>query len=162
MTTQNQPQTIAPIGDKQTAVRYLTAIKANAQKIAKHTAKRDDELAKVNAKYAERIDPLQELNDSLKKAVETWCNANKDSLLTTDSKTVQLGVAEISWRLGKPSVVADVTPELFAKLERFGLDRFVRVKKELDKTAILKEPTAIDGIEGIDIKPATDELTIRL
>lgn len=162
MTTQTPTQTVVPVSDKQTAVRYLTAIKTNAQKIAKHTAKRDDELAKVNAKYAERIDPLQELNDSLKKAVETWCNANKDSLLTTDSKTVQLGIAEISWRLGKPSVVADVTPELFAKLERFGLDRFVRVKKELDKTAILKEPTAIDDIEGVAIVPAKDELIIRL
>lgn len=161
MTTKNQPQTVAPIDNKQTATDYITKMRANARKIAKHVAKRDDELAKVNAKYDSLIEPLQTLNTQLKSAVESWCQDNKSKLLTGNSKTFSLAGVDISWRIGKPSVIGTATPELIARLERFGLDRFVRVKKELDKTAILKEPKAIDGIDGLGIEPAKEEIVIR-
>lgn len=58
------------------------------------------------------------------------------------------------------SVAGKVTPELIDRLERFGLHRFVRIKKELDKTAILKEPQAIADIEGVSIKVGDEELII--
>lgn len=66
----------------------------------------------------------------------------------------------MAWRAGKMSVAGKVTPELIDRLERFGLHRFVRIKKELDKTAILKEPQAIADIEGVSIKVGDEELII--
>lgn len=145
---------------KAQAQACIKAIGDNERKIDKLVAKMNDELAKVSAKYAERITPLQETNDELGERVKTWCNANKDELLTGDSKTANLITGEVSWRLGKPSVVGKATPELIDRLERFGLHRFVRVKKELDKTAILKEPAAVADIEGVSIKAGVEELII--
>lgn len=157
MTEQNK---IKPCHNKGQAQVYIKALGDNERKIAKHTAKMNEELAKVAAKYAERITPLQAMNDELETAVKAWCEAHKDELLTGDGKTANLITGEVSWRCGKPSVVGSATPELIDRLERFGLHRFIRVKKELDKTAILKEPTAISGIEGVSIKTGDEELII--
>lgn len=145
---------------KAQAQAFIKAIGDNACKIENLTAKMNAEIAKVTAKYAERITPLQEMSDELSEQVKTWCNANKDELLVGDSKTANLITGEVSWRLGKPSVMGKATPELIDRLERFGLHRFVRVKKELDKTAILKEPLAITDIEGVSIKVGVEELII--
>ncbi|MGP1606443.1 MAG: host-nuclease inhibitor Gam family protein [Moraxella sp.] len=142
------------------AQAYIKAIGDNARRIARHTTKMNEELAKITAKYAERITPLQEMNAELETAVKIWCKTHKDELLTGDSKTANLITGEVSWRMGKASVVGKSTPELINRLERFGLYRFVRVKKELDKTAILKDPAAIADIEGVSVKMGVEELII--
>lgn len=139
---------------------YIKAIGDNERKIGKLVAKMNDEIAKVSAKYAERITPLQAMNDELETAVKAWCEAHKAEILTGDSKTANLITGEVAWRAGKMSVVGKATPELIDRLERFGLHRFIRVKKELDKTAILKEPNAIADIEGVSIKVGDEELII--
>lgn len=139
---------------------YIKTIGDNAQKIAKHTAKMNEELANITAKFAKRIAPLEAMNEELETAVKIWCEDHKDELLTGNSKTASLITGEVSWRAGKPSVIGKSTPELIERLERFGLHRFVRIKKELDKTAILKEPTAIADIEGVSIKVGMEELVI--
>ena len=36
-------------------------------------------------------------------------------------------------------------------LKSFGLERFLRTKEEIDKTAILAEPDAVEHIKGISI-----------
>ncbi len=157
--TQEKPKT-PHCHSKGQAQVYIKALGDNERKIAKHTAKMNEELAKVAAKYAERITPLQEMNDELETAVKAWCEAHKAELLTGDGKTANLITGEVSWRCGKPSVVGSATPELIDRLERFGLHRFIRIKKELDKTAILKEPNAIADIEGVSVKAATEEFII--
>lgn len=139
---------------------YIKAIGDNERKINKLNDKMNEELAKVAAKYAERITPLQQMNGELETAVKAWCEAHKAELLTGDSKTANLITGEVAWRAGKMSVVGKATPELIDRLERFGLHRFIRIKKELDKTAILKEPSAISGIEGVSIKVGDEELII--
>lgn len=147
--------------DKVQAQVYIKAIGDNARKIDKLNAKMNAELAKVAAKYAERITPLQQMNDELETAVKAWCETHKSELLADGSKSANLVTGEVSWRVGKPSVIGSATPELIDRLERFGLHRFIRVKKELDKTAILKEPNAIADIEGVGIKVGDDEIVIK-
>lgn len=139
---------------------YIKSIGDNERKINKLNDKMNEELAKVAAKYAERITPLQAMNDELHQVVAMWCQAHKDELLTDGGKTADLITGEVAWRAGKMSVVGKATPELIDRLERFGLHRFIRVKKELDKTAILKEPNAIADIEGVGIKVGDEELII--
>lgn len=158
MTDQNK---IKPCHNKGQAQVYIKAIGDNERKINKLNDKMNEELAKVTAKYAERITPLQAMNDELETAVKAWCEAHKAELLTDGGKTADLITGEVAWRAGKMSVVGEATPELIDRLERFGLHRFIRVKKELDKTAILKEPTAIAGIEGVSTKVGGEELIIR-
>lgn len=147
--------------DKAQAQVYIKAIGDNARKIDQLNAKMNAELAKVSAKYAERITPLQTMNDELETAVKAWCETHKSELLADNAKTANLTTGEVSWRAGKPSVIGSATPELIDRLERFGLHRFIRVKKELDKTAILKEPKAIADIEGVSIKVGDDEIVIK-
>lgn len=157
--TQEKPKTLH-CQSKAQVQTFIKAIGDNHRKIEQHNAKMNDEIAKITAKYAERIAPLQALNDDLSEAVKIWCENNRNSLLTDGLKTANLITGEVAWRLGKPSVVCKVTPDLIARLERFGLERFIRVKKELDKTAILKEPDAVADIQGVSVKAATEEFII--
>lgn len=121
----------------------------------------NDEIAIITQKYADKINPLKQDSDELSAAVQIWCEANRDSLLTKGGKTANLITGEISWRMRPPSVVLRGTPDVIARLERFGLERFVRVKKEVNKDAILNEPNAIAGISGITVKTGVEDFIIN-
>ncbi len=140
--------------------KLIQEIGKTRREIDKLNAKMGDEIAKINAKYADKLMTLQAKQDSLSEAVQTWCEANRSSLLDGDSKTANLTAGTVAWRMSKPSVVCKVSPELIARLERFGLERFVRVKKELDKSAILKEPQAVADIEGISVRQGVEDFSI--
>lgn len=157
----NKPNLPTTCQNKEQAQTCITAIGDTNRKIEHLKAQMNDEIAKITAKYAERLILLQELSVQMTNAVQSWCADNKDKLLTDGAKTANLITGEVVWRKCPPSVVGKSTPELIARLERFGLDRFVRVKKELDKQAILKEPSAIANIEGISVQDGKEEIIIR-
>jgi phage host-nuclease inhibitor protein Gam len=46
-------------------------------------------------------------------------------------------------------------------LNRLGLSRFVRVKEELNKEAILNEPEAVKGVAGLSIKSGVEDFVIQ-
>lgn len=146
---------------KKQAQVCIKAIGDTNRKIKQLEAQMEKEIAKITAKYAERLTLLQELSVQMTNTVQVWCQNNKDKLLTDDVKTANLITGEVVWRKRPPSVVGKSTPELIARLERFGLERFVRVKKELDKQAILKDPSAIADIEGISVQDGKEEIIIK-
>lgn len=141
-------ENIAKIGEKQ---RELTRLETEISDI----------IAQATNERKNKIDLLQLEIESLQMSVQIWCEANREKLLKNGVKTANLITGEVSWRAGKKCVVGSATPELIDRLERFGLHRFIRIKKELDKTAILKEPNAITDIEGIKIQVSDDEIVIK-
>lgn len=159
-----KPKTKLPIKaeNKADISKLIGKIGKARREIDKLNAKISEEVAKINAKYAEKLMVLQSEHDSLSTAVQIWCEANRHSLLDGDSKTANLTTGTVTWRTSKPSVVCKVaSPELIARLERFGLERFIRIKKELDKTAILKDPQAIADIDGISVQQDVEEFSIK-
>lgn len=119
------------------------------------------EVAGITQQYAEKINPLRQDCEQLSEAIELWCAKNKDKLLTNGKKTAKLTTGEVSWRVRPPSVVVKNVDEVVARLERFGLHRLIRVKKELNKEAVLSEPSAISGIDGVSIKTGSEDIIIK-
>lgn len=78
---------------------------------------------------------------------------NNRNILTDGRKrqTVEMSTGSFGWRMTPRSVSIQGEEEVIETLEQFGLEDFIRIKKEIDKQAILKNPKAAAGIKGITI-----------
>ena len=117
----------------------------------------NDRLAALKAEAETTAAPIAEAIRALGAGVQVWAEANRAEL-TRDGKTklVRLGNGEIRWRMRPPSVTVRAAGIVIEALKSFGLERFIRVKEEVDKERILAEPAAVDGVPGITIKQTED------
>lgn len=137
-------------------------------KIGRHQRERtrletfmNDELAKVRESWEKQAAPHLDAIRELQRGVQIWCEANRD-LLTQGGKVkyAHLASGEVKWRLTPPKVVIRAVENVISYLRQAGLDRFVRIKEEPNKEAILAEPDAVAHIKGISISQR-EEFVIR-
>jgi phage host-nuclease inhibitor protein Gam len=117
-------------------------------------AEMEAEMEVVRQRYATRLRSLEDAISRDDTAVRAYCEAERGVL--TDGGRVRVvhvapGLA-VSWRAGRPSVVADNEDETLAVLERLGLDACIRVARSLNRQAILANPVLIEGVPGIRIE----------
>ena len=67
---------------------------------------------------------------------------------------------EVQWRNRPPSVSIRGADNVIELLRRLGLERFIRVKEEINKDAILNEKEAVKNIPGISIKSDIEDFSI--
>ncbi len=120
-------------------------------------AEMNDRLAEIKQEYEELGAPHAEAISALSKGVHTWCEANKAEL-TADGKVkyADLATGRVNWRKRPNKVNLKGIEEIIKTLNKLNLKRFVRVKEEIDKEAILKDPEAVQGIKGISVKSGED------
>ena len=122
----------------------------------------NDEIAGITDRYTAVFTPLQEEVKSLTAGVQSYCEANRDELtLNGKTKSGQFVTGTVMWRQKPPSVAVRGVEAVIEALKQFGLVRFVRTKEELNKEAILNEPTAISGIAGLSIKKGVEDFVIE-
>lgn len=118
------------------------------------------ELAKLSERLAAAVVGPEATLNNLVESVLDWADANRAEICAEGTKTAKFAAGEISWRFAPAAVKAPSKPEklkaIVKALLKGRLKRFVRVKLELDKEAILKEPEKIKGIAGLSVKQ--DEL----
>jgi phage host-nuclease inhibitor protein Gam len=121
----------------------------------------NDRLAAVTAEYHDRLEHLRNHITTLQTGVQTWCEANREALTNGGKvKTANLITGEVSWRQRPPSCRITGADAVIDTLDRLGLSRFVRVKKEVNKEAILNEPAAVAGVAGISISSGVEDFVI--
>lgn len=138
----------------------IALVGEHEREITRLSTEMNDEIAVITENYASQIQPLKLAIDEMTSKAQIWCEANRAILLKDGGKTAKLITGEVSWRQCPPSVRVRGTDDVIARLERFGLDRFVRVKKTVNKEAIGEEPTAVADIEGITIVDGVEEFKI--
>ena len=150
----------AAIAVPQTREQASDAIREIGEKqreLARLTADMNDELARVKERWAEAAEPHKQRVEALTAGVQTWCEANRDTLTQGGKvKTAALPAGEVSWRLRPPSVVVRGADAVLDSLRRLGLGRFIRQKEEVNKEAILNEPAAVAHVPGISISQGED------
>ena len=120
----------------------------------------DDIVSKLRLDKQPKIKQLTNTIAELSKGVQTWCEANRDSITDNGKvKSANLTTGEVNWRQRPPSVKTRASAQLFEKLKRLGFSFFIRSKEELDKDAILAKPeTAKDA--GIEIITGVEDFVI--
>lgn len=112
----------------------------------------NDDLAKVREAWEKQAAPHLDAIKSLTSGVHLWCEANR-ARLTQDGKVkfAHLASGDVKWRLTPPKVTVRVIENVLETLKQLGLTRFIRVKEEVNKEAVLAEPEAVAPIKGIVI-----------
>jgi len=83
----------------------------------------------------------------------SWAEANKDELLKGGKRQLRMPQGLIGWRWGNPkvSVSKAALQGVIATFRKFDLTELLRTSIDIDKAAILKAPTKVDGIEGVKV-----------
>lgn len=141
---------------------YINTIGRLSREITVTQAAMNDEIAAITDRYTAVFTPLQDEVKSLTAGVQSYCEANRDDLtLNGKTKSGQFVTGTVMWRQKPPSVAVKGVAAVIETLKKFKLDRFVRVKEELNKDAILNEPKAIEGIAGLSIKKGVEDFVIE-
>ena len=134
------------------ANKLITKIGVNQRKIEAINQRVNQRIERIKAEAAEKAEVI---SDEINKDVEglfAYAEAHRDDL--TDSgktKTVKLPNGELAWRTTPPSVSIRGIQAAIENFEKLGLSQFVRIKKEVDKEAILREQELVESIKGISI-----------
>ena len=119
----------------------------------------NDRISALTEAEAPRLKELQDRIGMLQAGVQTWCEANREQICGK-GKTANLITGEVSWRQRPPSVSIRGVDTVLDTLLRMGLGRFVRVKNEPNKEAMLNEPEAVRGIAGISIVTGVEDFIV--
>jgi phage host-nuclease inhibitor protein Gam len=121
----------------------------------------NDQIAALTERYQPQLDSLNNHIKALQFGVQTWCEANRDELTNGGKiKSANLLTGEIQWRQRPPSVRVTGAETVIEWLKKLGLSRFVRTKEEINKEAILNDPTAVAGVSGISISSGVEDFVI--
>lgn len=126
-------------------------------------ANMNDAIAAITQEHQPVLSALHERVDGLQTGVQAWCEAHRVDLCGPNDKlgkTANLVTGEVSWRQRPPSVRIVGADTVAETLLRMGLGRFVRVKQEISKEAILAEPDAVRGIAGISISSGAEDFIV--
>ncbi len=137
---------------KEEVIEAIAAIGRHQRDRVRIEAAMNDDLAKVREAWETQAAPHLEKIRALTEGVHLWCEANRDALTQGGKvKYAHLASGEVKWRMTPPKVVIRAVDVVLDYLRQAGLDRFIRLKEEVNKEAILAEPEVVAHIKGISI-----------
>ena len=99
---------------------------------------------------AARVEPMKAQVLAIVNGLFAYATRNRDVLTAGGKKTVELPTGTFRWRLTPPSVSIDDSEAVIARIKKLGLDaQFLRVREDVDKDAMLKDPEKARSIEGV-------------
>lgn len=120
----------------------------------------NDRIAAISQEVQPLLEQLQAHIQAEQAGVQRFCEAHRETLCLKGSKTANFVTGEVSWRQRPPSVSIRGLEAVLDTLLRMGLGRFVRVKQEPNKEAMLNEAEALRGIAGIHITSGVEDFII--
>lgn len=139
----------------------IRAIGDLARERLRATTAMNDRIAAITAEYQPQLEAADARLAELRAGVQTWCEAHREELTRGGrSKTINLVTGEVSWRQRPPSVSVRGAEAVIDTLRRLGLDRFVRVREEVNREAVLHDPDAVSGIAGIRLVRGVEDFVI--
>ena len=148
--------------NKLQAMEAITEVGNAQREITRLETQINDITARAIEARKDRIDELRTGIETLSHGVQSWCEVNRD-LLCKKGKTVNLTTGEVSWRVRPPKVSlrgVDKVLELL-KANKALSKKFVRVKEEINKDAILADPKSVKDIKGISISSGVEDFVIK-
>ncbi len=105
--------------------------------------------------------PLKAEAEGLVRGIQLWAEANRPTL-TQDgrTKTIKLATGEIAWRARPPSVKIKDMSGVMERLMQLGLARFLRTKSEINREAMLAEPSVAGEVPGVTISSEGEEFVV--
>ena len=151
-------------GEAADAIREIGELQRG---VARIEADMNDEIARAKAQGESMASGLTGAITGLTEGLRIFCEANRAKL--TDggkTKSHEFGTGKIEWRLRPPAVRLKPgmkTEDIIAWCEarpRGDYTGFVRIKKELNKEAILASPLKAAAVPGIALSSAGEDFSV--
>ena len=137
---------------------YRIGVKTRAR--AAMQSELDYMLAELKRRFEENAQPMTVEIDELTEGLQVWCEANRKELLDGDSKTVKFGNGEVCWRNRPASVTLRGVEKIIEWCRSHRLSRFIRIKREINKEAMLASPKKAEEIPGVTIASAGEDFIV--
>ncbi|MBL4870067.1 MAG: host-nuclease inhibitor Gam family protein [Robiginitomaculum sp.] len=107
---------------------------------------------KMKQQAEDQAKPLRLQKEALELGLQSWAQANRKALTNDNrTKTVKLPSGEIKWRILPAKVTLRKVQDIIAYLKANKLRKFLRVKLEIDKDAMLRDKIAAAKVPGVTI-----------
>jgi phage host-nuclease inhibitor protein Gam len=147
---------------REDAVNFLGKIRAEVIEMRKLQLEREAKIKQIDDEYLERIDLFQQRIDYATDVLRVWAEDHPDEF--GPLKSIECVHGKFGFRITPPAV-RPIRPLTWAKvlenLERFeSFNRFIRIKNEVDREAILaaREELTADQLKAIGVRISQDEV----
>jgi len=129
--------------------------------LIREEAAMNDELAAITERWHAALEARKAKIMDTQAGIQAWCEANREELTENGkTKTANLITGAVQWRQRPPSCRVTGIAAVIQLLYERKLDRFVRVKEEVNKEAILNEPDAVYGVPGITVVSGVEDFVV--
>ncbi|WP_291854776.1 host-nuclease inhibitor Gam family protein [Accumulibacter sp.] len=149
--TPNVPQTLEEVAD------LISGIGIDSRELTLMECEMNETISRIKEAYEQRADPIRLRIADAQRGVQGYCDAHR-AVLTDHGKikTYKFTSGEVCWRTRPPSVRITGQDAVLFSLQQMGLNRFVRLRIEINREAILNEPEAVARVPGIFISQIED------
>lgn len=148
---------VAP-ANREEAEAMLARLGAIRRDMALSSAALEESVSGLKTAAELAAKPLADEAETLFRGLQLYAEANRAALTEGGkTKTVKLATGELAWRTRPPSVKLRDVAAVIETLKAGGFDRFLRIKHEVNKEALLAEPVAAQAIPGVTIGSAGEE-----
>ncbi|MCS4534268.1 host-nuclease inhibitor Gam family protein [Neisseria montereyensis] len=156
---------VVAVQDRDAAAEQIKRLGDLQREIDRIEADHNDKVAELQKAADEQITPIKDEMQSIEAGVHAWAEANR-AVLTDGGKVkfAELNTGIIRWRNNPPRCTVSGMDAVLALLESNpDLQRFVRVKREVNKDAVLNEPEffAQNPVPGIKIVTGKEFFEIK-
>jgi len=155
--------------DLDEAAEFLRQIGGEQRNIDTIRSTLNAEVDGLKARAMANVKPHQEKISRLVEGLYVYAESHRQEL--TDGgkrKTVEVPTGIFRWRITPPAVSLRNVKSILESLKSLELDRFIRIREEVNKEAMLKEPDIAQAIQGVSVsqreefivKPAELEVEI--
>ncbi|GLQ20476.1 host-nuclease inhibitor Gam family protein [Algimonas porphyrae] len=121
-----------------------------------------EQSADLKVRAAAKVEPFINEKEIISKGLFAWAEANRDALTNGGkTKTIKLETGTVFWRQQPAKVTLRGVDKVLEYLSSNRLRRFIRIKKEVDKDAMLREQTVASKIPGVSIKSAGEMIEAK-
>lgn len=130
----------------------------------------NERIRNIGNEYQQRISDIEESLKNRLQAIQIYCEAHRVALTDDNGvKYAEFTTGRVEWRKAPDSIVAPQKEEnldtVIDLLEKRGLARFIRIKKEISKAAMLLEKehlkALIAGIPGLSLKIGKETFCVK-
>lgn len=148
--------------NKEEASGFVHKIGIAQREAARLKAEMNDKMAEIKEEYEKQARPFAQDIEGFKQGLHIWCEANRDKLTNGGKvKFHKFPTGEVNWRKKPAKVSLRGTDKVIKACHGLGLDRFIRIKEEINKEAMLAEAKLAASIQGVSIGSEGEDFVIK-
>jgi len=147
---------------REEAEYWIRQIGEHRREVVRIETAMNDKIAGIKAEHEETARPYREDIEALLTGLQAWAIAHRDDLTSGGKRqSAELATGVISWRALPPRVTIRKVESVIDALKKLGLKRFLRIREEVNKEAMLDEPDAARLVPGVTIGSAGENFNVE-